>query len=132
MDIWGNTNYFQRPTIPRVVLDGDIKLDMVMHDDKYVITADIPGVRRENVLITHSSVLGSLTIKTANLHRPLDTGLIVIGERLNCDCVRILHFTKGEVDFSTTTVELDSGVLTVCILKIVRSDTDDTTMVEIN
>lgn len=87
-------------------------LDVTEDDTSYTVTADLPGVEKENINV--SFLDGILTI-TAKKDYPKDHNKYLIHERSFMNMKREINF--GDVLEDTISAKLNDGVLTVVVAK---------------
>ncbi|WP_119015628.1 Hsp20 family protein [Anaeroplasma bactoclasticum] len=87
-------------------------LDVTEDDTSYTVTADLPGVEKENIKVGFLD--GVLTI-TAKKDYPKDHNKYLIHERSFMNMKREINF--GDVEEDTISAKLNDGVLTIVIAK---------------
>jgi HSP20 family protein len=86
-------------------------LDVVEHQDRYVLTAELPGTPREAIAIEADA--GVLAIRVRRPERTTESDSVVrVAERARGEAVRTIGF-REEVDFDRAVARLDLGVLTL-------------------
>lgn len=118
-DMWGVDRIFNDRypvTAPK------IKVNLVEHPDKYIITADIPGIPKENVVARFDNLRDTITITTntsSEMTRQDDnTGKIILSERWVGTSSRSIPLRRGSVDYKDISAEHVDGVLTITIKKL--------------
>lgn len=89
-----------------------IPVDVIEFEDSYLVIADIPGVEKENILITGSE--DSITIKA--IRRDIQNGKYMMVERFNGSMTRSLKF-KHFINLNSAKAYLENGVLKIYLPK---------------
>ena len=101
-------------------LQGTFRVDVTDDGDHYTLTADLPGLHRENIDVTAKN--GYLTIQAVmDSEQQSDQDGFVIHERRSGTVSR--SFAIGDVDEDKITADYPQGVLTVVLPK--GHDADD-------
>ena len=96
-----------------------IKMNLVEHSDRYVITADIPGVAKENVTAKFDNIRDTVTVTTTtSTESSHDTGKVHLSERFYGTSSRTIRLHRGSADYDTVTACHADGVLTITINKL--------------
>ncbi|WP_227133002.1 Hsp20/alpha crystallin family protein [Halorubellus salinus] len=114
------------PFASRESEDESMALDLVEHDDEYVVTVDLPGFEREDVDVR---VTDSTLKIAANREQAVDEedGEFIRHERRHRRASRSVRLPEP-VDANAVTARMRHGVLTVTVP---REDVEDSTRIEI-
>lgn len=105
---------------------GVMRVDVKENDDNYIIEAELPGFKKENINIDYKE--GYLTISATMDEKTEDTThKFVTKERYYGNYVR--KFYVGEVDIETIEAQLDNGVLTITLPKEIKKEETKKTIV---
>ena len=95
--------------------DTVLAVDILEDEDKYVLTADLPGVKKEDIHVTLSE--GMLTINAeSKSHESPDTGHWLRKERRYGHYVRSIHLS-GAIKADSIKANLKDGVLELTMPK---------------
>jgi len=125
-----NTGYDSTPAFAERF--GDVDLDLVEHDDSYVVTIDLPGFERSDV--TASIDERTLTVQAirsdeSNAGEDRDAGEFVRHERRNTTVRETVTFPV-EVNVDNVRATMTNGVLKVTVPK--EATVPDGTTIEIS
>jgi len=90
-------------------------LDVSEQENDFIVTADLPGVKKEDVKITFENSV--LTISgTRNSQAVPENARLLLNELRSGDFNRSLKF-RQDIDTSKMTAEMSNGILTVTLPK---------------
>ena len=90
-------------------------LDVIEQENDFIVTADLPGVKKEDVNITFENSV--LTISgTRNSQAVPENARLLLNELRSGDFNRSLKF-RQDIDTSKMTAEMSNGILTVTLPK---------------
>jgi HSP20 family protein len=90
-------------------------LDVVEQENEFIVTADLPGVKKEEVKITFENSV--LTISGSRKPQEISEKThLLLNELQSGDFSRSLKF-RQDVDTSKMTAEMNNGILTITLPK---------------
>jgi HSP20 family protein len=87
------------------------KLDVTDENDIYIIEADLPGVKKDNVLINYQDGYLSIEINHKEEKSEQNQKNYLHRERRTCQMKRALNL--GELDIASIDASLSDGILTI-------------------
>jgi HSP20 family protein len=90
-------------------------LDVIEQDNDFVVTVDLPGVKKEDVTITFESNVLSISGSRKTIEVP-EKARLLLNELQSGDFSRSLRF-RQDVDTSKMTAEMNNGLLTITLPK---------------
>jgi len=94
------------------------KIDVHEHDNAYVIEADLPGIKKEEIAIDYHDGLMTISINQES-KKDEETKNYIHRERKQCSMKRTLNL--GDLDDSKVEAELKDGVLMIKAPKLETS-----------
>lgn len=141
-DIWGAGSIFRRsifdfPELPQStlsVINHKINVNVEENDDHYCVTADLPGVDKENIDIRKDKVCDMVVITvTEKSEKDEKRGKMYLYERFSGSSSRSVAFRRGSVDWaSDATAKLENGVLSIVVQKLKEDDECNNSFNKIN
>ena len=125
-DIW--TDFFPSPFLDhhRITTPSKLKINMVELDDKYEITADIPGIIKDDVSVTYDNYTDTLNISVKSASdRSVQNGKYYYKERFTGSTSRSIHFSRGKVNGKAIEAAIFDGVLHVVLIKNTSETKED-------
>lgn len=124
-DVWGVDRFFgdfRSEPKPLVDYTPKIKVNLVEHDNEYVITADVPGVPKENISARFDNVRDMITITTVTScereREDENTGKVHLSERFYGSSSRSVPLRRGTADYNNVVADYENGVVTIKVKKL--------------
>lgn len=124
--VWDNGNHSIFST-----LNNKINVNVKEHDTYYAVSADLPGIPKENIKISTDKSRDSVTISVfTNSERNGTHDNYTLFERFSGSSSRSIPFRRGSVDWvrsNNQKASLENGVLRITINKVTGDDPNDGT-----
>ena len=123
-DLWGVEKMFNNELRRHPVIQpmAEIKTNLVEFPDRYEITADVPGIRKENLAAKFDNVRDTVTISTNQSYEcervDENTGRVHHSERFSGTSARTIRLVRGTADYDNVSATYENGVLTINIPKL--------------
>ena len=119
--------FFKPAAMSRASYAG-FKMDVSENDKEYLIEADLPGVKKEEIALSlREGTLEIAVNREENIEQSRD-GAYLHRERRFSSCKRSVHL--GDADSAAVSAKMEDGVLIVSVPKMAKIDTART--IEIN
>lgn len=108
--------YLLRPFIRNVDATAEMKLDVVDNDEEYVVVAEIPGAKKDDI---HVSIEGNHVTITAEVRKEVEAKsdeTLVHSERYYGTQSRMLTLA-AEIDETKAEAKYENGLLTLTLPK---------------
>jgi HSP20 family protein len=103
-------DFFNDAMPMRVLRNDTFKIDVREENDTYVVEADLPGFKKDNIRLSYED--GDLTIEAkAEEEKKEDKKTYLHRERRQCQMRRTIHL--GELDPDKIEASLKDGILTI-------------------
>jgi len=118
--------FFKPAAMSRTSFAG-FKMDVSEDDKSYFIEADLPGVKKEDIVLSLRE--GTLEISVSREEKEQEShGAYLHRERRFNSCKRSVYL--GDTDSASVSAKMENGVLVVSVPKL--SNIDDTRTIEIS
>jgi len=97
------------------------KMDVKEDDKAYLIEADLPGIKKEDVALSLREGTLEIAVNREEKTEDADTGVYLHRERRFSSCKRSVYL--GDADAAEVGANLEDGVLLVTVPKIAKVDT---------
>lgn len=91
-------------------------IDVTETDGAYVVRADLPGIKKENLDVTINEGVLTINAESRFEHEEKDNGRVIRQERRYGKFVRSMRL-GGDVDESNVTADYTDGILTLTLPK---------------
>ncbi|MFC5434973.1 Hsp20/alpha crystallin family protein [Rhodanobacter umsongensis] len=105
-----------RPVFKDVQLAPEIRIDVIENDDAYDISADVPGVRKEDIDIAVAGNQVSITAESRRESEKKNGDRAVVSERCYGQAFRSFSLSS-DVDEAKAEARYENGVLTLHLPK---------------
>jgi len=101
--------------------DGNMKTDVVEHDKDYVVTAELPGFKKDDIHVDYRDDTLRISGKTeVNQSSKDDDGRVLRQERSSQNVAR--SFYLPDIDLKNVQAKYDAGILTLTLPKQIKVD----------
>ena len=116
LDDWFNTFWMRRPLSTDIRDISPIKIDVSESDKSYIIRAEIPGVKKEDVKVNVDGNVVSISAETKKKKEKKENGRVVCSECCQGSSYRSFALDSN-VDESKSQAKFEDGMLELILPK---------------